>query len=494
MGRPPGYQWQPLGLDTDPVPGDPQAISAEAAHLASIAKTITGQVAAMHKIASENTEKGQHADKIRSEALSLAGSLQAVAARYQKVSSALSGWVPELEQAQALSIRALDEAEAPYARLNQSVTLPSGPNLTAAQKQEIADHNTSMRRAQDQLDAAKALLTRATTLRDTQAAYYAAKINQASSDSLTDHESLWGDITGFVDHVAHEVNQGIRDSARAIKAACTVLELVAAGLAIAALCMTGVGLLLVAAIALTATALALRTLLAATGNGSWMDVAVDAFALATLGIGGGITGLSGIVGRAGKTLDEAIGVGDRLVTAERAASISGRAASKLTDVATMIQVMRLVPRALARPLVALARFFSDVNSGLHPLASTMVKGAEESSAWARIFSGGEEPARYVVQMRMLLARFPDSPEIAQLSSKFTKEIWTLRGVVGPGITVSAAGAAANGVVQIPEPGGRTWQFYHINEWDKLEERTTVALPASALAYTNPFAYVTSTVW
>ena len=56
MGRPPGYQWQPLGVDADPVPGDPQAISAEAAHLASVATTITGQIAALRKIASDNAE------------------------------------------------------------------------------------------------------------------------------------------------------------------------------------------------------------------------------------------------------------------------------------------------------------------------------------------------------------------------------------------------------------------------------------------------------
>lgn len=181
MGRPPGYQWQPLGLDTDPVPGDPQAVSAEAAHLASVARTVTGQLAALRKISADSTETGQHAEKIRAAALSLAGSLQAVAARYARTSSALTGWVPELEQAQAMSIRALNEAEAPYARLRQAVILPSGPNLTAAQQEQIAGYNASMRRAQDQLDTARVLLTRAVTLRDTQAAYWAAKISQPAT-------------------------------------------------------------------------------------------------------------------------------------------------------------------------------------------------------------------------------------------------------------------------------------------------------------------------
>ena len=102
MGRPPDYQWRPLGVDSDPVPGDPQAISAEAAHLASIAQTITGHVAAMRKIASDNAEQGQHAEKIRAVAQRTAASLQAVATRYARVSSALSGWGPELEQAQTM--------------------------------------------------------------------------------------------------------------------------------------------------------------------------------------------------------------------------------------------------------------------------------------------------------------------------------------------------------------------------------------------------------
>jgi hypothetical protein len=113
MGRPPGYQWQPLGLDGDPVPGDPQAISQAAAHLASVARTVDGQVAALRKIASDGTEIGQHADKIRITARSLMGSLQAAATRYGQVSSALSGWVPDLEEAQSLSVRALALAEGP---------------------------------------------------------------------------------------------------------------------------------------------------------------------------------------------------------------------------------------------------------------------------------------------------------------------------------------------------------------------------------------------
>jgi ABC-type transporter Mla subunit MlaD len=124
MGRPSGSQWQPLGWDTDPVPGDPEVISQEARLLASVADQINGQIAALRKISSDQTNFGRTADAIRSSASDLVGTLQVVGERYQRVSSALTGWVGELEQAQSMSIRALDQAEAPYAQLNHVVALP----------------------------------------------------------------------------------------------------------------------------------------------------------------------------------------------------------------------------------------------------------------------------------------------------------------------------------------------------------------------------------
>lgn len=170
MARPAGDQWQPLGWDTDPVPGDPLQVSAEAAHLAQVAQDITGQVTALRKISADGVQIGQAPEAIRTTAQTLAGDLAKVAVRYQKVAAALGGWSPELEQAQRMSVQALDQAEIPYARLRQQAILPSGSHLTAAQQQEVASYHAAMRRAQDELDAARALLGRAISLRDSQAA------------------------------------------------------------------------------------------------------------------------------------------------------------------------------------------------------------------------------------------------------------------------------------------------------------------------------------
>ena len=346
MGRPPGYQWQPLGLDADPVPGDPQMISEAAAHLWSVARTVDGQVAALRKIASDGTEIGQHADKIRSAALSLMGSLQAAATRYSQVSSALSGWVPDLEEAQRLSIQALNQAEGPYATLNQVFAPPPGASLKPlAMQQDIQ----SARRAQSQLDAAQAVLARAVGLRDTQAAYWAAKINQASSDSLTDHESLWGDIAGGFDELVGAVAWEIKDVS-------TVLEVLATVAGIAAFIIAQfvpgldvvVDALVLGAFLATGVAASGRLALAMSGIGSWRDFAFDAIALVSFGIGRG----AGLV--AEKAVPAAVAAARSAYTAElltdmsvdgpRSAMLGKWAAQVGTDTVTMAkQVAQFAP-------------------------------------------------------------------------------------------------------------------------------------------------------
>jgi hypothetical protein len=73
-----------------------------------------------------------------------------------------------------------------------------------------------------------------------------------------------------------------------------VLEVVATILAIVALFIPGVNIvaaLLWIGFGLTAAALVGRVMLAMTGNGSWFDVAMDAFALLTFGVGKFASGL-----------------------------------------------------------------------------------------------------------------------------------------------------------------------------------------------------------
>jgi hypothetical protein len=310
MGRPAGYQWRPLGLDSDPVPGDPAQISQEAQHLASVASQITDQVAALRKVGSDNSEVGQHADKIRSSASSLADQLDMLVGRYTKVSAALNSWVPELEQAQAMSIQALDQAEGPYQKVSQNPPPPSGPDPTILQQQDLQNYNSSMKQAQAGLAAAQALLAKATTLRDNAASTCANAINNACNDGLRDHWSLWGSIESWVGSQFDWITQ---NWSKLLADLCSYLELIAAILAIAAFIIAqfipGLDVLVdgivLASMILTGEALAGRIALAATGHGSWMDVAVDAFALATFGMGR-------LAGAAAKSLVPGMEAGSKL--------------------------------------------------------------------------------------------------------------------------------------------------------------------------------------
>lgn len=287
MGRPPGYEWQPLGLDTDPVPGEPTAVSQEAAHLASVAKTITDQVAALNKIASGGTNevlKGNYADKIRSAASDLSGQLGKVVGRYQKASTALNDYVPDLESAQSMSLTALHQAAGPSSQLSSlsGQQLPTGSSLTTAQQQQVTDHKNAVTKAQGALNDAHTLLGKATHLRDQSASTCAGKIHTASDDSMKDHWSLWGAIKSAV-HAA----------AGWIKTVCTILEVIGVVLAIVAFIIAQfipgldvlVDALVMAAFFTTLAAAGGRLVLAATGNGSWWDFAVDAFACVTFGGG-----------------------------------------------------------------------------------------------------------------------------------------------------------------------------------------------------------------
>lgn len=275
MARP--ADWSALGLDGDPVPGDPEQVSREAAHLSRVAATITDEVAALRKIAAGDSDgvlEGQYAGKIHTEAASVAADLNKVVGRYQRVSQALDEWVPELEYAQSRSLQALYNAQdaAHQQQAYAPQPRPADQQETAQQEQEEQTRARLLAQADSAMAAARRQLDDAVSHRDAAASRTAAKIGQAIDDGMAD--SWWDQFEGFVDQYA-----------AIIKDACTALEAIATVLAVIALFIPGLDLIVMLAIAATALAMIGRTLLAATGNGSWAEVAMDAVALLTFGAG-----------------------------------------------------------------------------------------------------------------------------------------------------------------------------------------------------------------
>jgi hypothetical protein len=311
MARPSGSDWQPLSLTGDPVPGDPQGIYADAARILSIARQLEGQSARLRTIATSQENIGQAADKIRATAGELAGELAVVARRYTTTGNALNGWAPDLEEAQLMSVRALDAAEVPWKRLTAAGCDPPGPGgvggLAGIQPDTLA-----LRQAMAQLTDAQTVLTRAVNFRDTQGEYWSSQVTSACNDALKD---TWWE--GFTDWVS--------DHSGFITDVCIALEIIAAGLAILALIFTGAILIVLLGLVVTELALTGRAMLALAGKGSWLDVGIDVVALLSFGAGSVLTRLLG-------TTVENMNAIAKGIEAERFAPIVERFVANATDV------------------------------------------------------------------------------------------------------------------------------------------------------------------
>jgi hypothetical protein len=455
MGRP--TDWTPLGCDGDPVPGDPAQISQEAAHLGTVARQISDQVAALRKIAGGGVEVGKHADKIRSSSSDLADQLDKVVGRYQKVSAALTQWVPDLQQAQAQSITALNEAEVPYKKLPPTVALPSGSHLTAQQKQDVTNYHNSMNQAQQQLDDAKALLAKAVSFRNDRASHYAGVINSAIDDGVKD--SWWDQFKDFVSQYAW-----------LIKDICTALEVVATILAVVALFIPGVNIiaaLLWIGFGLTAAALLGRVMLAATGNGSWFDVAMDAFALLTFGVGKFAASGLEAVSEGTETLGKGLVAGQRAAMTAKSEAFLARSADLFDD--------QSLTKIAVQQMENITKLAPDVGEfqGKLPLAVR----------FALKIGGTSEDVEHAAKVLAVTQRFGDNPAVAA-NAAVARNMVTVLGV-NAGVTFAAGiGVPAVGGLELDGSSGQPLHIgsvplsVHIpdnpvtNVYNRIEDKTT----------------------
>lgn len=438
MSRPADGDWYPLGLGGDPVPGDPQLVTQEAQHLSSIATTLLHQIQALREISSNGTEVGEHAEKIRSAASGLIGSLEKVELRYAKVAAALTGWVPQLENAQRMSLQALQDAEGPYSKLkntpapnipgltqglNGQWTLNPFQNHTSAQTAQFDVYQQAMTRAQGELQDAQNLLGRAVTLRNNEASHYAGLINTATSDGLKDSwwegfenwvEDGWDDFTSFV-----AANAGI------FKDICTVLEVIATILAVVAIFVSGGTLLLLIGAILTGIALVGRLMLVASGKGSWLDVIMDVVALVSFGATEWLNG----------AVDAAVDGAKALGETEFMADETEMWADQLNEV---WETMGPEAGAQAR---------DEMFAVLVKQAKTLVPEVDDKVPWAvRMFGTGDKDG--VVAIRNLQAiktTFSDSDQVVAMANKglaySTAQTWNFRIAT----TVGVSAVTANGI-------------------------------------------------
>ncbi|MFI5857955.1 putative T7SS-secreted protein [Streptomyces parvulus] len=269
-GRRRPADWHPLA-EKDPVPGDPEDIRDEVTRMKNLASTLRDQASILRKAADGDALKGQYAEKIREKSGDLEKRFRETAGRYERVVGDLGNWADDLEGFQERAdgvLRAAkkaDEEHAAAVKKKEAEAKKDGDKNTQAE----ADPTSHLASYHKQLNEV-------VSDRDSRAKHYAENIGRDISDIIKD--SGWENFKDWV----HE-------HADTIKAVVEVLSWVATIIGVIALLFTPVGwvatLITVATISLTALVGVGHTMLALSGDGSWADVAMDVFALATLGFG-----------------------------------------------------------------------------------------------------------------------------------------------------------------------------------------------------------------
>ncbi|MFE5599895.1 putative T7SS-secreted protein [Streptomyces coelicoflavus] len=269
-GRRRPTDWHPL-TEKDPIPGEPEDIRDEVTRMKNLASTLRDQASILRQAADGDALKGKYADKIREKSGDLEKRFRETASRYERVVGDLGNWANDLEgfQERADSVlraaKQADEEHAAEMKKKKAEAKNDGDNKVP----EESNPNSHLAPFRKQLN-------QVISDRDSRARHYAENIGSDISDIIKD--SGWENFKDFV----HE-------HADMIKSVVEVLSWAATIIGVIALLFTPVGLLAtlitVTAISLTALVGVGHTLLALSGDGSWTDVAMDVFALATLGFG-----------------------------------------------------------------------------------------------------------------------------------------------------------------------------------------------------------------
>ncbi|MGW2090574.1 hypothetical protein [Promicromonospora sukumoe] len=271
-------RWDLLDHEDDPVPAEPSGLDAVIKHYTEIADMMTTQAALLKKIGDgdETLLKGQSADAMRKRAGESHEHLGKAAERYEDVKTALVEYKPALETARSETGKALTAAEtaADAQRAGEGMPDPvnadrpdDAPDLTESERQDSRDRENKINGAKADLEAAKSKCQAALEALQTAADRAATKIKENWGDDGLGH-SGW---EAFI----HKV----------LKIIVEVLGWIGMVLAIVAMIIPGLQFVAWAALAVAVVALIGSTILAVTGESSWVNVIFGVLAVLTLGVG-----------------------------------------------------------------------------------------------------------------------------------------------------------------------------------------------------------------
>ncbi|GAB2679833.1 hypothetical protein [Thalassiella azotivora] len=443
-GRP--RDWSALGRGEDPVPGDPDVVRRASRHYDQVADEIESQVRRLRAIGSSDLLEGEYKETLVEASTKAAGQLEKVSGRYRTTAAALRPWPAQLEGYQRRSASLLTQAQAALGSMDRAGD-DVGPwaQPPAAGTQEDVDDWTRRQKAwsnaSQELEDLRRDLHRLELDLDEDGRDVARRIREGADDDVKD--GWWDNFLDFMDRW-HDVIDVVAKVLGAIGMVLLVVSLFVPGLN-----------LLVAGVLVGVAALLAHTALAASGHGSWADVALDAFSLATLGTGrlavGALKGGQAAVRalgavRAGREAERTVRavtsaqralLGTRMARGGRAGSIARAEHHRITQAMNrQAQVAR----------AHMAQIYREADLAVAPLRSRVARGLDPEVA-----ALSDDIARVVRD-------FPTSAPIrgAAAATRTATAVATGAGFVG-------AGASAFGVYADwnPVPG-----------WDDLKKAWT----------------------
>ncbi|MFE7407733.1 polymorphic toxin-type HINT domain-containing protein [Isoptericola sp. NPDC057559] len=287
--------WSPVGLDSDPTPGDPVLVLAGGQDYLEVAGSIDDAAGAMSRLDVAGTVS-QAVDALMETKEDTVSEIRRAHSRYQATGEALVDYARTLDRVQAETLAALEKARS----ARDAADSAAG---SRDRYQDLADQATDVeekREYQQQADAAGGNADDA----NGQAAAARSDIEGSVADrdrAASDAVSRIEDITSgddlndsWWDDWGSKVVAAIADIADMISTIAGLLAIVVAFIPVVGTALAGV-LIVVAAVAAIVSALANITL-AATGERSWAEagIAIAGAALSVIGLGGAAKAATGL--------------------------------------------------------------------------------------------------------------------------------------------------------------------------------------------------------
>ncbi|MFF8671442.1 hypothetical protein [Streptomyces sp. NPDC015242] len=348
----------------------------------SVAKSLRRQAQLLVQIGDDNELKGKYASKLRDEAGDLEKHLREVASRYERVHGHLKRWADDLEDYQDRADRILANAKREQEEAD-----------AAKKKEQSSEEKEASRSDDDPLKEYRKQLETVKGERDESAAGYATQIGREIKDIIKD--SWWEDAVPTIKIVID-----------ALSWAATIIGLVA-------LLITPVGWVAMLATIATALVMAGHVLLAVTGDGSWMDVAMDAFSLVTMGMGArALAGLKGIQ----KTMRTLSARGAAKNT-EKAVRNAEKVAQKRKELQRIINSKKAPKRQKIGAQKELARLGkSEQRAGKAARREEMQRDLPEAqSSDLRKAAGDQEVAQHYKDIQRMRAEHPGNTRLQEAS-------------------------------------------------------------------------------